>query len=87
MELQFSSNRLIMVHIKFCITLSKNIKSYGAKMYLILFIIKGYDSLNISHGIKVLFSAHPLIMVYICTKIRKNILNGFRVMERTQFQY
>ena len=26
-------------------------------------------------------------MVYICTKFHEHILNGFRVMERTQFQY
>ena len=32
-----------------------------------------------------LFSVRHLIMLYICTKFRKNILNGFRVVERTQF--
>ena len=47
---------------------------------------KGHNSLNIIHGVKVLFSAHHLIMVYICTKFRENILNGFRVSEHTQFQ-
>ena len=54
-------------------------------MLLILIITKGHNSLTIIHGVKVLFSAHHLIMVYICTKFRENILNGFRVMERTQF--
>ena len=29
----------------------------------------------------VLFSAHRLIMVYICTNFHENILNGIRVME------
>ena len=53
-------------------------------MLLILFITKGHNSLNIIHRVKVLFSAHHLIMVR--TKFRENILNGFRVMERTQFQ-
>ena len=32
-----------------------------------------------------MFCADCLIMVYICTKFHKNILNGFRVMERTRF--
>ena len=31
-----------------------------------------------------LFSAHRLMMVYICTKFHENILNGIRVMERTR---
>ena len=44
---------------------------------LILFITKGHKSLNIIHGVKVLFTAHHLIMVYICTKFGENISNGF----------
>ena len=31
-----------------------------------------------------LFCAHHLMMVYICTKFHENILNGIRVVERTQ---
>ena len=31
-----------------------------------------------------MFSAHCLMMVYICTKFHENILNGIRVMERTR---
>ena len=76
-----------MVHI--FIMFIKNIKrlqSYGAKMLLILFIAKGYNSLTIIHGVKVVFSACYPIMVYLSTKFRENILNDFRVMERTQFQ-
>ena len=89
MELQlfFSAYHLIMVHI--CITFGKNIKrfqGYGAKMLLILFITKGHNSLNIIHGVNVLFYGHHLIMIYICIKFHENILKGFRVMERTQFQ-
>ena len=53
-------------------------------MFLILFTAKGHNSLNIIHGVEVLFSAHHLIMV--CSKFREKILNDFRVMERTQFQ-
>ena len=30
------------------------------------------------------FSTHRLIVVYICTKFHENILNGIRVMDRTQ---
>ena len=54
-------------------------------MLLILFITKGHNSFNIIHGVKVLFSAYHLIMVYICTKYRKNILHFFRVIDRIQF--
>ena len=32
-----------------------------------------------------LFSAHRLIMVYICTKFHENILDGIKVIERTRF--
>ena len=56
-------------------------------MLLILFMVKGHNSLNIIHGVKVLFSAYRLIMVYICTKFRGNILNGFRVIKPAQLQY
>ena len=31
-----------------------------------------------------MFFAHRLMMVYICTKVHENILNGIRVMERTR---
>ena len=31
-----------------------------------------------------MFSAHRLMIVYICTKFHENILNGIRVMERTR---
>ena len=46
-------------------------------MLLILCITKGHNSLKIIHGVHVLFSVHHLIMVYICTTFRENILNGF----------
>ena len=32
-----------------------------------------------------LFSAHPLMVVHICTKFGKNIFHGFEVTEQTQF--
>ena len=47
------------------------------------FIIKGHNSVNIAHRVIVFFSAQHLIMVYIYSKFHENILNGFRVMERT----
>ena len=80
LQYSFSAYRLIMVYI--CIKFGKNIKgfqSYGAKRHLILFITKGHNSLKIIYGVKVLFSAHHLIMVYICAKFRENILNGFKL--------
>ena len=33
--------------------------------------------------LKFLFSAHRLLIVYICTKYHENILNGMEVIERT----
>ena len=32
---------------------------------------------------RVIFSAHCLIMPYICTKFHEGIISGFKVMERT----
>ena len=32
-----------------------------------------------------LFSAHRLIVLFICIKFRESILKGFRVIERTRF--
>ena len=34
-----------------------------------------------------MFSAHSLIMVYICTTFHENISEGFKVIERTRFAY
>ena len=33
----------------------------------------------------VLFSAHRLMVIYICTKFHENILDGIKVIERTHF--
>ena len=66
MELQFlfSGYRLIMVHIYIMFgKIIMQFQIYGAKMLFIFFITKGHNSLNIINGVKVLFSAHPLIMV------------------------
>ena len=38
-------------------------------------------------GLWFLFSAHRLIMPYICTKFHREILNGFKVIEQTQPHY
>ena len=53
-------------------------------MLLILFITKGHNSLNIIQEVKVLFSANHLIIVYICTKFRENILSvhNFNVIRK-----
>ena len=54
-------------------------------MLSILTITKGYNSNNIYMKLQFLFSAHRLMMLYICTKFRENILNDLRVMERKRF--
>ena len=37
--------------------------------------------------LRFLFSAHRLIMVYICTKFHENILHGIKLIERTRLSY
>ena len=66
--------------------MSSDFRVMEPKCFLTLFILKGHNSLNIIHGVIVSFSAHHLIVVFICINFRENIMNGFRVMERTQFQ-
>ena len=51
----------------------------------ILIITKGHNSVNIYIKLQFLFPAHSLIMLCICIRFLENILNNFRVMERTQF--
>ena len=53
----------------------------------ILIITQGHNSVNVARIVivLVLFSAQHLITVYISTKFRENISNGFIVMERTRF--
>ena len=36
-------------------------------------------------ALEVLFSAHHLMMLYICMKFHKNILDGIEVIERRRF--
>ena len=48
-------------------------------------IQRGIIPLKCVGGVIVLISAHPLMMLYICTKFRENISKGFRVIERTLF--
>ena len=46
-------------------------------------ISKGHNSVKNVGGVKFLFSAYHLMMVYICTKFHENILDGIEVIERT----
>ena len=48
-------------------------------------ISKGHNSVNNVGGVTILFSAHRLIMVYICTKFHENIPDGIKFIERTRF--
>ena len=36
-------------------------------------------------GITIIFSAHCVMVVYICTKFQENFLDSIKVIERTQF--
>ena len=44
----------------------------------------GHTSVMNASGITILFSAHRLMMFYICRKFHENISKGFLVIERTR---
>ena len=46
-------------------------------------VLKGHNSDKTIGGVTVLFTAHRLIVVYIC----ENILDGIKDMERTRFAW
>ena len=47
---------------------------------------KGHNSIKNVGGVTVLFfSAHRLMVVYICAKFHENIFNGIKVLERIRF--
>ena len=48
---------------------------------------KGNNSAKIVSRVSILISANWLVMLYICTKFWEIILNGIKVIERTQFLY
>ena len=53
-------------------------------MNLIREISKGHNSIKNEDGVTVHFSAHRLVVVYICTKfLHQNILDSIKVIERT----
>ena len=53
-------------------------------MIFIAEISKGHNSIK-KVELRLFFSAHHLIVVYICTKFHENILDGIKVIERTRF--
>ena len=48
-------------------------------MISILVITKGITLYNMNVKLQFLLSAHHLMMLYICTRSGKSILNGFKV--------
>ena len=50
-------------------------------------ITKGHKFVKTRVELQLFFSAHRLKILYICTKFCENILNGFKVIERTPFSY
>ena len=45
-------------------------------------ISKGHKSVKNVDGVTIFFSAHCLMMIYICTKFHENIPNGIKIIER-----
>ena len=56
--------------------------SYCADTISTVKFAKGHNSVKMLE-LWFLFSAHPLMMLYICTKVYENILKGVRVIKRT----
>ena len=54
-------------------------------MIFISIISKGIILLKMYAELWFFFSAIRLMVVYICTKFRENILDGIKVIERTRF--
>ena len=73
---------------KFREIISNGIKVYRVDTVSILKITKGNNSAKKNEGeATVLNSACRLVMLYISTKFYEIILNGIKVIERTQFLY
>ena len=62
----------------------KGFQSYWANKVCKPIFKKGNNYLTVG-GVRLPFSRHHLVMLYICTKFQENISNGFRVIEQTRF--
>ena len=51
--------------------------------FLKLWFLFSAHRLMTSMELRFFFPAHPLMVVYICTKFHENILDGIKVIERT----
>ena len=67
--------------------LSDRTHSYEADTLSILKVKKGHNSVKMKIGLRLLLSAHWLVILYICTKFNENILNDFKIVEQAQFSY
>ena len=61
---------------------------YGIRVPFFFFFLElGFlfsaHRLMTSMELRFFFPAHPLLVVYICTKLHENILDGIKVIERT----
>ena len=63
----------------------KGFGSYCADTISIVKFAKGHYSIKNVGGVCFLLSTHPLMTIFICTKVRENISKGLGVIERTQF--
>ena len=53
---------------------------YCADTISIVKFAKGHNSVKMQVEISFLLSIYPLMMLYICTEVHKNISKGFRVI-------
>ena len=65
-----------------CSTIIKNSSTVQSVRTDIIFILPGTP---LQVELLFLFSAHRLMVVYICTKFHENILGGIEFKERTRF--
>ena len=50
-------------------------------------LYSGHDFHSKKLELRFFFSAHRLMMIYICPKFHENILDSIKVIERTGFSY
>ena len=60
---------------------------FAANTIFILKFPRGIVSQKSKLELKFLFSAHRLMMLYICTKFHENIFDACEVIEPAQFSY
>ena len=65
----------------------KSSQSYEVNAISILNNTKRHNSAKLKLKLWILFSAHHLMKLYICTQFHENIFDSFKVLDLTEFSY